>query len=445
MYTPKNAAGVPIGPPESAVVRPRVAVNNAQLPAPQYANDRFRDDFDAPKVSPIVNTITSGAVLNVTRSIGLYANFGDNYELVQPFERLDGSLVLPTAAEGKDAGIRYTLPSGRLSVSLGWFSSFQEGNLVDIPISGPYNTIAATPIVGDLTSTGQNIRGARRFPQTVIKDTNTTTTEGYELDVTANITSSWRMIMNAAKIDTMLTKQFPDSVKYFQTQDAITRQILADAGIIIDANNNAFINPALDDPTKINQTKVTAAMNAWNTLQDETIPNITGRKDQPGGGSVPYSANVATDYRFRTGPLQGLRVGLGFNYRSGVIVGYRTNDTIQDPNNPNAAIDDPSVDESNPVWGNATHKYTMTMSYTYRFKESSRRIAPKTATFDLFVDNLLNNREANYAFSSSSATTAYTLSVPRDGDWTKPARITVPGTPTYFLPRNFMFTAKLSF
>jgi hypothetical protein len=251
--------------------------------------------------------------------------------------------------------------------------------------------------------------------------------------------------MNAAKIETKLTKQFPDSIRYFETQDATTRQILADAGIIIDANNNASINPTLDDPTKINQTKVTAAMNAWNQLQDETIPGIINRKDQLGGGSTPYSANIATDYRFRTGKLRGVRVGLGFNYRSGVIVGYRTNDTIPDPNNPDAAIDDPSVDEGTPVYGNSTHKYTLTMSYTYRFKESGRRIAPKTVTFDLYVDNLMNNREANYAFSSSSATTAYTLSVPRDGDWTKPARITVPGTPTYFMPRNFMFTAKFGF
>jgi outer membrane receptor protein involved in Fe transport len=445
MYTPKSAAGVAIGPPESAVVRPRINVNSAQLPAPQYANDRFRDDYDAPKVSPIVNTVTYGGVINLTRNIGLYANFGDNYELVQPFERLDGSLVLPTAAEGKDAGVRYTMPNGRMSVSLGWYSSFQEGNLVDIPISGPYNTIAATPVVGDLSSTGQNIRGARRFPQTVIKDTNTTTTEGYEIDMTANVTQSWRLIMNAAKIETKLTKQFPDSIQYFQTQDAMTRQILADAGIVIDAQNNAFINPAVDDPTKINQTKVTAAMNAWNDLQDNLIPSIKTRKDQLGGGSTPYSANIATDYRFRGGPLRGLRVGLGFNYRSGVIVGYRTNDTITDPNNPTLAIDDPSVDEANPVYGNATRKYTMTMSYTYRLKESGRRLAPKTVQLDLFIDNLTNNREPNYAFSSSSATTAYTLTVPRNGDFTQPARITVPGTPTYFMPRNFMFTAKLNF
>jgi len=126
-------------------------------------------------------------------------------------------------------------------------------------------------------------------------------------------------------------------------------------------------------------------------------------------------------------------------------VGYRTNDTIVDPNNPAAAIDDPTVDESTSIFGNSNYKVTGTLSYTYRLKETGHRVAPKTVQFDLYIDNLLNNREPNYAFSSSSATTAYTITVPRNGDYSHPARLTVPGTPTYFMPRNFMLTAKLSF
>ena len=444
-FVPKNAAGQAIGPAQVADVRPRINVANAQVPAPQYLNDRFRDDFNAPAISPIVNTTTYGGVINVTKSIGIYANFGNNYEISAPFERLDGTLAVPTSAEGKDVGIRYTMPGGRLSVSLGWYHSFQAGNLVDIPISGPYNTFAATPVVGDLSSTGQNNRGAKRFPQTVIKDSNTTSTRGYEFDMTANLTPSWRLILNAGKIYTELRDQFPDSIKYFKTQDATTRLILADAGILIDASNDARINPALDDPTKINQTKALAAVDAWNTLIDTTIPGIVGRKKQQGGGSVPWTGNFASDYRFRTGPLRGLRVGLGVNYRSGVVVGYKTNDTIVDPNNPANAIDDPTVDEATPVFGNTNYKVTGTLSYTYRFKEAGRKMAPKTIQFDLNIDNLLDDRHPNYVFSSSSATTAYTLSVPRNGDYSSPARITVPGTPVYFVPRNYMLTAKLSF
>jgi hypothetical protein len=445
MYTPKNAAGAPIGSPLVAETRPRIAVNNAQVPAPQYLNDRFRDDYNSPVARPAVNTSTYGAVVNVTRNLGIYANIGETYEISEAKERLDGTLALPTASKGKDAGVRFTLPNGRLSVSLGWYSSYQAGNQVGPPIGGAVNTFAATPVVGDLSSTGQNVRGQKAFPQNAIIDTNTVSADGYELDFTANLTPSWRLVLNASKNRSLLKDQFPDSLEYFKSHETVFRQILSDAGIIIDAQNNAFINPALDDPTKINQGKATSAVNAWNNLVDNTIPNINNQVIQQRQGVVPWIANLATDYRFRNGPVRGLRVGLGVQYRGPMIVGYRGNDTIIDPANPNVAIDDPSVDSTTLVMSNANYKVTGTLSYTYRFKESASRIAPKTVQFDLNIDNLLNNREANYGYSNDSATTAYTFNSPRNGDWTQPARVTLPGTPSYFVPRNFLLTAKVSF
>ena len=444
MFVPKNAAGVSIGAPLIAETRPRVPVNNAQLPAPQYVNDRFRDDYDTPNVSPQINTATFGAVVNLTRNIGLYANIGDTYEIGNPRERLNGSLALPTTSEGKDAGIRFTLPNGRLSLSVGWYSSYQKGNQVGIPIAGALNTFADTSAVGDLSSTGQNIRGARRVPSAAI-DTNTISADGYELDLTANLTPAWRLMFNVGKNRSLLSDQWPDSLSYFKSQEATARQVLQDAGILIDANNDARINPALDDPTKINQVKATAAVNAWNTLLDSTMPNIVGQFQQQRQGVVPWIGNLATDYRFRNGLVRGLRVGLGVQYRSGMIVGYRGNDTIVDPSNPNAAIDDPAVDARTLVTGNANYKVTATLSYVYRFKENGSRFAPKTIQFDLNIDNVLNDREPIYGYSNDSATTAYTFSSPRNGDWTQPARITLPGTPSYYAPRNFLLTAKMNF
>ena len=443
-FVPKDAAGKALGPAQVAEVRPTINVNNAQVPAAQYANDRFRDDFNSPGIRPQVNTTTYGGVINLTKSLGIYGNVGDTYEITAPFQRFDGSLCVPTTAQGKDAGIRYTLPNGRLSVSAGWYSSFQKGSQVDITITGPYNAFADAPVVGDLSSTGQNNRGAKKLPQSAIKDTITTSSTGYELELTANITSGWRLILNAGKNYAELKDQFPDSIVYFKTQDATTRLILADAGIIIDAKNHAEINPTLDDPTKINQTKVRAAADAWNTLQDITIPGLIGKKNQQGTGSIPWVANVATDYRIRNGPAKGLRIGAGINYRQGQVVGYRTSDTILDPNNPANAIDDPTVDEATTVFGNSNFKVTMTLSYTYRMKEV-RRMAPKTIQFDLNLDNVLNNTKPNYTYGGGSPSTSNTLVVPRNGDYSSPARVTVPGTPTYFAPRSYFLTARLNF
>ncbi|MBI4622412.1 MAG: hypothetical protein HY736_04205 [Verrucomicrobia bacterium] len=57
---------------------------------------------------------------------------------------------------------------------------------------------------------------------------------------------------------------------YVKSQDIATRRMLEAMGIIIDANNHAFINPAMDDPTKIDVVKVSAAVDAWNLLTIET-------------------------------------------------------------------------------------------------------------------------------------------------------------------------------
>jgi len=58
--------------------------------------------------------------------------------------------------------------------------------------------------------------------------------------------------------------------------------------------------------TSNRQTKALAAANAWNTLIDSTMPNITGQVIQERQGVVPRIANLATDYRFSSGRLRGL-------------------------------------------------------------------------------------------------------------------------------------------
>ena len=78
------------------------------------------------------------------------------------------------------------------------------------------------------------------------------------------------------------------------------------------------------------------------------------------------------------GPLRGLRVGTGMRYRSGQAIGYKGSDTIRDPNNPLVAIDDPTVDGSNPNCAPSSIHWVGSMSYTVRLNETGRRVVPKT-------------------------------------------------------------------
>ena len=449
-FRPKNAAGVVTGREEIATTRPRgratsgVVGDRANVALPQYANDRFQDDYSTPiiKDDP-VNTWTYGAVVNLWKGVGVFANKSSTWNFSQPAQRVDGTVIPPTAAEGKDFGIRFTLPGNRLYVTVTRFDSFQDGATVRAGTGS--NNIANSPVVGDLSISGINDRGYRLVP-TDTYSTFTNTTAGYEFEVTANLARDLRFVANAGYTDALQTAYQQDIIQYYKDNDAIMRQVLADSGVVIDAGNVASIRSDLNDPAKINQAKVQLAVDAWNTIQSSTLPNLLNRGSQIQGGSSKWTYNFAVDYRMSRGPLRGLRIGTGLRYRSGQAIGYRASDTIRDPSNPNIAIDDPTVDGSTPVWAPSSIIWVASMSYTVRLKESTRRIAPKTLQFDFNIDNLANNREVVYGNINDVVQTSNTYFRPRVGeDISSPARRTVPGTFSYNAPRGYTLSAKLNF
>ena len=155
---------------------------------------------------------------------------------------------------------------------------------------------------------------------------------------------------------------------------------------------------------------------------------------------------MAPDYRSPAGPLRGLRVGTGVQYRGGAAIGYLASDTIRDPNNPNVAIDDPTVDGNTTLFAPSSIKWTGTLSYTVKLKDSGRKYRPRTIQFDLNVENLANNRNVVYSSINDVVQTSNTFLRPRIGeDITSPARRTVPGTFNYINPRNVTLSAKLNF
>ncbi len=438
-YTPKNPAGIATGPAQTADVRPRSNVNGANIPQPQYASDRFRDDYDSPALSPIINTFTTGAVVNVTRWLGVYGNVAETFSLTAPNQKADGTLVPPTSSRGKDYGFRVTLPNGRMSLSVGAFDSYQAGTSVLSPggFNGAYNAISDAPVVGDLSPVGRNARNVARFPQNVYS-TVTSETKGYEFELTANFTRAWRTVLNAGHTKARVRDQYPDIIAYFKSQDAVSRQILADAGILIDANNRALINPALNEPTKINQTRVQAAVNGWNNLIDNVIPNTTSQVPQETNGNSKWVGNLATDYRFQGGPLKGVRLGTGVNYRSGQVVGYKGSNTIVNPANPATAIDDPTVGPGDSVYAPSYYKGVASASYTFKLKEG------RSLQLDLNVDNLFNRRTPLFGSNGGVIGTNATNLRPRT-DISSPARVTVPGNYSYHIPRNYTLSAKYNF
>ncbi len=435
-YYPKNAAGAITGPLAIATTRPRTRVNGVNLPQPQYAADRFQDDFDSPVLTPSVNTFTAGGVVNLTSWLGVYANKSRTFSLTAPQQQVDGTLSPPTASEGKDYGLRFTLPNGRLAVSLGAYTSFQakESFNVRFDFKDSYNAIAAAPVIGDLSPNGRNVRNVAAFPDNVYS-TRTRSVEGYELDVTANLTPHWRLMLNGGKTVGTYTNAGLDIIAYFKSQDTVARAMLADAGVLISASNDASINPNLNDPTLINTGRVQNAVNAWNNLTDIVQPAIiAGAGSQEITGNSKWVGNLATDYRFPRGPLKGLRVGAGINYRGPMVLGYRTADTILDPADSTRAI--PAPDVGGTVMSPSQIKTVGSLSYTFKLKDR------RTLVVDLNIDNLLNDKKVIYSTAFGGQGATYVR--PRT-TISSPARVTVPGLFSYVLPRNYALSARLNF
>ena len=61
------------------------------LPQPQYAGDRFRDDYNPPALKVGVNTYSLGTVFNVTKWLGIYGNDATTFNPNILVQRLNGA------------------------------------------------------------------------------------------------------------------------------------------------------------------------------------------------------------------------------------------------------------------------------------------------------------------------------------------------------------------
>lgn len=429
----RDAAGNPTGGSVAADTRPR-DTNGFALP--QYANDRFRDDTNAPAVKGGVSTRSVGTVWNLTRWLGLAVNVAETFNPPSGMVGYDGSLIPPSVAKGYDFGLRLNLLDGRVSASLNRFDSREDNAVAMVPSgsSNNFNTIFQANAIGDTSANGRNIRGFGDLP-VVLRDTVRRKTSGLEAEVTANLTRQWRLLANLSISRPIQDNAYPLTMAYWAEHEKDFRQILADSGVLVDpVTKVAAIDPKVSTALSPNASSAAAA---WNGIQSTFLANVvTGPRLI--SGSARYTANVFTDYRFRAGWLDGVKAGLGVNYRARQVIGYRGGDTIVDPANPAVAIDDPAVDAYTPVYASSYYLCTGTLSYTWKLSRGQR------LSLDLRVDNLLNDDDVRY-FQNGGSGTGGTVQRPRDGDLSSPARVATAAAFSYPVPRSWTLTARLDF
>jgi hypothetical protein len=420
-YTPRDTNGAIVGPEQEAAIRPRDSLGNR---LPQYANVRFKDDFNPPPVQGQQVTRSVGTVLHLASWLNPAINFAETFNPPGSIVRIDGRSLEPTVATGIDYSLRMELLGNRLNLNFVYYTTEEVNNT--IPQDGPgfFNTLYDANVIGDTSATGRNIRGMGRLPNQY-RDTRLRSGEGYEVEVTFNPTRALRLTGNVGFPRLFEANAYPDVRAYIDKNAALFRQIANDAGVLISPDNVARV----DDSIPINErsSDANSAATAYNNIQGFRRNIVDGRRlqqDQP-------VANVFADYTVQSGRLRGLRLGTGARYRGKQIFWSRVEDTIPDPNNPRVAIDDPTKDAYTPAYTPDDYVIvTATLAYTWRFPQR------REVQANLVINNLLNDRGPAY---SSTAQNAHVMR-PLNNDYNSPARESVPRYYALKQPLSFTFT-----
>jgi outer membrane receptor for ferric coprogen and ferric-rhodotorulic acid len=420
-YVPKAANGIATGQRQEASTRPR---DSAGVGLPQYANDIFQDDFSPPSVSGKTRTYSYGGVFHVLPWVSVFANYAETWSPPGVNLTILGQVFGPDVSEGWDTGLRFSLLHGRINATALRYEGKQSNLTVSTGGTGQnINNIAATNVLNDLSPGGVNNRGLQDVPRTY-SDTVARKTEGYEFEITANITRGWRLMTNLAFANARQGDSLADTRAYFAQNQNLFRQILSDAGVSIGADDVATVNTGV---TPANSPDANSAAASWNgiiqTLQNTTIAY------QKVARLTEVTGNFFSDYTIQTGKFKNFRFGAGVNYRGREVIGFRGSDTIRNPANPSAVIDDPAVDAFTPIY--RPSYYTATALFGY-----SRRLFDYPVRFDLRIENLFDEDKPLYY---------NTVLRPPGGDLSNPSRVSTPNLFSYITPRNFMFTMSVSF
>ena len=422
-FVPKDANGVAQGPAVSADTRPRAA-NGDRLP--QYANDRFRNDYRPPSVSESKQTKSTGLVFHITDWVSPYINYAETFNAPSAQQRIDSTSLSPTVAKGVDVGLRFNLLNGRVNLNVLQYRNSEVNATFAQSLGGNINTIAGANPLGDNSVAGRNNRGFQNVPA-VFVDVQDREARGYELELIANVTKQWRTTFNVGLPKVYSTNAARDQIKFYDANKATLRQIVIDAGGLVNASDVATVDASI--PTTDRSPDVTAAVNAYNNLRVLRSNLISQRRISQNQPSI----NFYSDYTIGSGKLKGVAFGSGVQYRGKQIVGYRAADTIVNPANPATAIDNPNVDAYAAVYTPNSY-YTVVARVGYTLKLKDRR----SLVFNLAVNNVLNAQGPIYAAGSTALR-------PLKGDYSSPARETVANIYALKEPISFKFTTTLKF
>jgi outer membrane receptor protein involved in Fe transport len=365
----------------------------------------------------------------------LIANYATSYipPATNAFD-MNNELVKPVTGLGYDGGLRFHLFGDRLTFNTSYFFNRENFQRTTPPVTTAINNLLSRNVATDPSTDGRNTLG---LPAIFGTDYQSLKTSGVELEIVGKITRGWRLMFNLGTASVFTFNRWPQSKPFVDQNADFYRQVLVDAGGRLDTSQHpngapglAVINSAVIAAIPAEQTN--AVLDYNNIWANYSL--VTG--DLPVAGVNRRTVNVFSDYTIQTGTFKGLRVGVGARDRGSIYIMSRSADTIVNPANPTAAIDDPAVSQTTPVYAKYPIIMNGTLGYTVRLKGWGR-LDGKELVCQLAIQNLMDTRRPVYSGTQGSVR-------PPDGDYSKPNRIAVPSR-VYELtePRSLMLTTTL--
>ncbi|SUS06584.1 exported hypothetical protein [uncultured Defluviicoccus sp.] len=230
-----------------------------------------------------VDNPSAGVVLHILPQLSLYASRSKSFVPAAGRQTYIQTPAPLRRGVGTDYGVKFSLFGNRITGSLGYYDTNEENNQVGSPT-----------VVAAMTSISRTLVGFNEPTIDLFTDTQTAAAHGYELDITANLTKNWSLVLNGGLPKSTLSNALPYS------------------RLLLDNNRDRWVQEAT---TLVNNG---TDPNALTTVNNQIISMEGAFASFADGRPVSnvrnYRANVFTRYRFSQGFLKGFGIGGGVQF-----------------------------------------------------------------------------------------------------------------------------------
>ncbi len=269
-----------------------------------------------------VDNFTAGAVFHINDQFSLFYNEATNSDIPSPEDVIIGSLErpgqigFPGSGEGKDFGVMASLYDNRINVRLTRYESTQNNALNGSGAAVNMHNRLQRDLLEwwqDIGFPSANADFPPLFENRVNRYTLSKASDGYEFQVTANLTSNWRAMFNYSYTDKEQTNVgIIENIWLDQTMEYITN--------VIETWDTSTITQEWIDEGIIATNDLEEFESEIGQIVANTFETVTNWRNNTMVAGPPFGLrrnkfNFFTNYAFNEGMLRGWSVGGGTRYQ----------------------------------------------------------------------------------------------------------------------------------